>query len=42
MQPQSNIEEKETPGIFKDSFSSRLDPSIFTSIAKELLDHLKK
>ena len=32
--PQSNLEEKVTPSILKDDFSSKTDPSIFTSIAK--------
>ena len=31
--PQSNLEEKDNPKILKDNFSSRKDPSIFTSIA---------
>ena len=35
---QSNLEEKYSPIILKDDFSSRKDSSIFTSIAPELLD----
>ena len=35
---QSNFEEKDNPSILKDDFSSRTDPSIFTSVAPELLD----
>ena len=33
---QSNLEEKDNPSIFEDDFSSRKDPSIFTSIAPAL------
>ena len=36
-EPQSNLEEKVNPSILKDDFSSRADPSIFTSIAPVLL-----
>ena len=35
---QSNSEEKGNPNILEDDFSSRTDPSIFTSIAPVLLD----
>ena len=35
---QSNLEEKVTPSILKDEFSSRTDPAIFRSIAPVLLD----
>ena len=35
---QSNLEEKVNPSILKDDFSSRTDPSIFTSIEPLLLD----
>ena len=34
----SNLEEKVNPSILKDDFSSRTDPSLFTSIAPVLLD----
>ena len=37
-EPQSNLEEKVNPIILKDDFSSRTDPSIFTSITPVLLD----
>ena len=37
-EPQSNLEEKASPSILKDDYSSRLDPSIFTSVAPALLD----
>ena len=37
-EPQSNSEEKVNPNFLKDDFSSRTDPSIFTSIALVLLD----
>ena len=30
-EPQSNLEEKDNPSILKDDFSSKTDPSIFTS-----------
>ena len=36
--PQSNLEEKVNPSIVKDYFSSRADPSIFTTIKPVLLD----
>ena len=36
--PQSNLEEKVNLSILKDDFSSRTDPSIFTSIEPLLLD----
>ena len=36
-EPQSNLEEKGNPSILKDYFSSRTDPSIFTSVAPVLL-----
>ena len=42
MDPQSNLEEKDSSSILKDNFSSRLHPSIFTSIRPELLDRLIK
>ena len=35
-EPQSNLEEKDNPSILEDDFSSRKDPSIFTSIAPAL------
>ena len=34
----SNLEEKVNASILKDDFSSRTDPSIFTSIAQVFLD----
>ena len=37
-EPQSNLEEKINPSILKDDFSSRTDPSFFTSIEPLLLD----
>ena len=37
-EPQSNLEEKVNPRILKDDFSSRADPSMFTSIDPLLLD----
>ena len=37
-EPQSNLEEKVNSSILKDDFSSRTDPSIFTSIEPLLLD----
>ena len=37
-EPQSNLEEKVNPSILKNEFFSRIDPSIFTSIAPVLLD----
>ena len=37
-EPQSNLEEKVSPSILKGDFSSRMDPSIFTSIEPLLLD----
>ena len=37
-EPQSNLEEKFKPIILKDHFSSKTDPSIFTSIEPLLLD----
>ena len=37
-EPLSNLEEKVNPSILKDGFSSRTDPSIFTSIEPLLLD----
>ena len=39
-EPQSNLEENVNPKILKDDFSSRTDPSIFTSITPVLLDRL--
>ena len=36
-EPQSNLQEKVKPSILKDYFSSRIDPSVFTSIAPVLL-----
>ena len=41
-QPQSKLEEKVNLSILKDEFSSRTDPSIFTSIAPVLLDRSNK
>ena len=41
-EPQSNLEEIENPNIIKDDFSSRADPSIFTSIELVLLDQSNK
>ena len=41
-EPRSNLEEKGNPNILKDDFSSRPDPSIFTSIAPVLLDGSNK
>ena len=41
-EPQSNLEEKVSPSILKDEFSSTKDPSIFTSIAPVLLEHQVK
>ena len=41
-EPQSNIEEKVNPGILKDDFSPRTEPSIFTSIEPLLLDRSNK
>ena len=38
LEANSNLEEKDKPSILKDDFSSRTDPSIFTSIAPMLLD----
>ena len=35
---QSSLEEKVKPSILKDEFSSRTEPSIFTSIALVFLD----
>ena len=35
---ETNLEEKVNPNILKDVFSSRTDPSIFTSIAPVFLD----
>ena len=37
-EPQSNLEETINPSILKDDFSSRTDPSFFTSIEPLLLD----
>ena len=39
---QSNLEEKVNLNISTDDFSSRRDPSIFTSIAPVLLDQSNK
>ena len=39
---QSNKVEKNSPRILKDDFSSRKGPSIFTSVAPELLERSKK
>ena len=36
--PQSSLEEKVNPSTLKDEFSSRADPSIFTSVAPVLLE----
>ena len=41
-EPQSNLEETVNPSILKDDFSSRTDPSIFTSIKPVLLDYSNK
>ena len=41
-EPQSNLEEKVNPSILKDDFSSKTDPSIFTSIRPLLLDQSNK
>ena len=41
LEANSNLEEKDKPSILKDDFSSRTDPSIFTSIAPMLLDGSK-
>ena len=37
---QSHLKENDNPNILKDDFPSRTDPSIFTSIAPELLNRL--
>ena len=42
VESQSNLEEKVNPSILKDDFSSRTEPSIFTSIEPVLLDQSKK
>ena len=42
IRPQSNLEEKVNPNIFKDEFSSQTHPSIFTAIAPVLLDRSNK
>ena len=39
---QSNVDKKVNPSIFKDDFSSRTGPFLFTSIAPELLDQSKE
>ena len=36
---QSNLEEKEAPGILEDDFFSRTDSSIFMLISSVLLDY---
>ena len=36
-EPQSNLEEKVNPSILKDDFSTRTDPSTFTSLELVLL-----
>ena len=36
-EPRTILEEKHSPSILKHDFSSRADPSIFTSIASVLL-----
>ena len=41
-EPQSNSEEKGNPSILKNDFSSRTDPSIFTSKAPVLSDRSDK
>ena len=41
-EPQSNLEEKVNPSNLKDYFSSRTEPSIFTSIEPVLLDQSNK
>ena len=41
-EPQYNLEETVNPSILKDDFSSRTDPSIFTSIKPVLLDYSNK
>ena len=38
LEPQPNLEEKVNPRILKDDFSSRTDPSTFTSITPVFLD----
>ena len=40
--PQSKLEKKVIPSIFKDDFSSRTEPCIFISIATVLLDQSNK
>ena len=37
-EPQSNLEKKKNPYIFKDYFSSRADPFNFVSVTREVLD----
>ena len=41
-EPQSNLEEKDNPSILKDDLFSRINPSIFASIAPVLLDQSKE
>ena len=41
-QSQSNLEEEVIPSILKDDFHSRIDLSIFTLIAPNLLDQSSK
>ena len=40
--PQFNLEEKDNASTLKDDFSSRTDPSTFTSIVTVLLHHSNK
>ena len=41
-EPQSNLEEKSSPSILKDDLFSRINQSIFASIAPVLLDQSKE
>ena len=41
-EPQSHLEERDSPSILKDDFSSRTNQSIFTTMAPMLLDQSKK
>ena len=38
VRPQSNLEDKDSPNILKDDFSSGTEPSIITLVAPELID----
>ena len=42
IEPQSNLGEKVNPSILKDYFSSKTDPSTYTSVAPLLLDWSNK